>query len=138
MMAEAVSTTSPTVGVNSALGIKAVVALLHVRSVERSIEFYQRLGFELGREPLKNEQGNSSFAWLHRGQAAQIMVTLTGRQLNPSAQDMMFYLYVHDLHGYREAVIARGVAVGEISHPFWNPNGEFRIDDPDGWTWMVC
>ena len=131
------STTSPTAEVNSALGMKAVVALLHVASVDRSVEFYQRLGFELGREPLKNEQGNSSFAWLHRGQAAQIMITLAGR-LNPRAQDVMFYLYVHDLHAYREAVMARGVAVGEISHPFWNPSGEFRIDDPDGWTWMVC
>jgi len=132
------STTSPTVDVNRALGMKAVVALLHVASVKRSVEFYQKLGFELGREPLKNEQGNASFAWLHRGQAAQIMVTLTGRQLNPGAQDVMFYLYVDDLGAYREAVIARGVAVGEMNHPFWNPNGEFRIDDPDGWTWWVC
>lgn len=132
------STTSESVGGNGALGIKAVVALLHVADVKRSVEFYQKLGFELGKEPLKNEQGNASFAWLHRGQTAQIMITLTGRRLNAGAQDVMFYLYVDDLHAYRQAVVARGVAVGEMSHPFWNPNGEFRIDDPDGWTWMVC
>lgn len=50
----------------------------------------------------------------------------------------MFYLYVEDLNAYREAVIDRGVQVGEVKFPFWNRNGEFRIDDPDGWTWMVC
>jgi predicted enzyme related to lactoylglutathione lyase len=121
-----------------ALGMKAAVPLLHVADVERSVQFYQKLGFELGKQPLKNEQGVASFAWLHRGQTAQIMVTLTGRPLNPGAQDVMFYLYVDDLNAYREAVIACGVQVGEMKYPFWNRNGEFRIDDPDGWTWMVC
>ena len=121
-----------------ALGMKAVVALVHVADVQRSIEFYQKLGFELGNQPLKNEMGVSSFARLHRGQAVQIMVTLTGRPLNPGAQDVMFYLYVDNFNAYREAVIAQGVAVGEVKYPFWSPKGEFRIDDPDGWTWMVC
>ena len=37
----------------------------------------------------------------------------------------------------REAVIARGVEVGEVKYPFWSPGGEFRVDDPDGWTWQV-
>jgi len=118
--------------------MKAVVALLHVADVERSVKFYQKLGFELGNEPLKNDQGTQFFAWLHHGQAAQIMVTSARRPLNTGAQDMMFYLYVDDLKAYREAVGTRGVAVGEITYPFWSPNGEFRIDDPDGWTWMVC
>jgi predicted enzyme related to lactoylglutathione lyase len=133
-----VSTTVKEIAAEQALGMKAVVALLHVSDVERSVEFYQKLGFELGKKPLKNEHSVVSFAWLHRGQTAQIMVTLTGRPLNPGAQDVMFYLYVDDLKAYREAVIARGVRVGEVKYPFWNRNGEFRIDDPDGWTWMIC
>ena len=132
------STMSQTVDVKGALAIKAAVALLYVADVQRSVDFYQRLGFELGKSPLKNEQGVTMFAWLHRGNTAQIMVTLTGRPLNPGAQDAMFYLYVDDLKSYREAVISRGVQVGEIKYPFWSPGGEFRIDDPDGWTWMVC
>jgi len=117
---------------------KAVVALLHVADVQRSIEFYGKLGFELGGEPLKNDAGVKTFAWMHHGSAAQIMVTLTGRPLNPGAQDVMFYLYVTDMPAYRERVIARGVKVGEVKYPFWSPKGEFRIDDPDGWTWQVC
>lgn len=132
------STSLKEISVEQALGMKAAVALLHVSDVTRSVEFYQKLGFELGKQPLKNEQGVASFAWLHRGQAVQVMVTLTGRPLNPGAQDAMFYLYVDDLRAYREGLIARGVQVGEVKYPFWNRNGEFRIDDPDGWTWMVC
>ena len=117
--------------------LKSVVALLHVSDVQRSIEFYQNLGFELGNEPLKNEKGVKTFAWLHRGQSSQIMVTLTGRPLNPGAQDILFYLYVSDMKTYRQSLIERGVQVGEVKHPFWSPGGEFRIDDPDGWTWFV-
>ena len=123
---------------NQATAMKAVVALLHVSDVQRSIEFYEKLGFEVGKEPLKNEQGKLHFVSMHRGQASQIMLTLTGRALNPGAQDVMFYMYVEDLAAYRNAVIARGVKVGELTYPFWNRRGEFRIDDPDGWTWQVC
>ena len=121
-----------------AAGPKSVVALLHVADVQRSIEFYEKLGFELGKPPLKNDNGVTFFASMHRGQSAQIMVTLTGRPLNPGAQDVMFYLYCADMPAYRAMLIERGVEVGEVQHPFWNREGEFRVDDPDGWSWQVC
>ena len=130
------STTAPST-TKDATAMKAVVALLHVADVQRAIDFYRQLGFELGGDQA-NEEGVKRFAWMHRGQSAQIMFALTGRPLNPGAQDAMFYLYVENMPAYREAVIAAGVQVGEVSYPFWNRNGEFRIDDPDGWTWMVC
>jgi uncharacterized glyoxalase superfamily protein PhnB len=75
---------------------------------------------------------------MHHGKAAQIMLTHTGRPLNLGAQEVMFYLYVADMPAYREQVIDRGIEVGELTYPFWSPKGEFRINDPDGWTWMVC
>ena len=115
---------------------KAVVALLHVADVERSISFYEKLGFELGNEPLKNDLGVKTFSWMHHGSAAQIM--LTRAVLDSGSRHVMFYLYVSDMTAYRQQVISRGVAVGEVTYPFWSPNGEFRVDDPDGWTWMVC
>src|SRR5215471_15437516 len=107
---------------------KAVVALLNVADVERSISFYKKLGFEVGNAPLKNDQGVTSFVWMHRGNAAQIMLTLTGRPLNSEARGIMFYLYVTDMPAYREQIISRGVKVGEVTHPFWSPDGEFRVD----------
>jgi uncharacterized glyoxalase superfamily protein PhnB len=117
---------------------KSVVALLNVADVKRSISFYEKLGFEVGNEPLKNDQGVTTFVWMHRGNAAQIMLTLTGRPLSSEARGIIFYLYVTDMAAYREQILSRGVTVGEVMHPFWSPDGEFRVDDPDGWTWMVC
>ena len=116
---------------------KAAVPLIHVADVQRSIDFYQKLGFEVGNTPLANQEGIKTFAWLHRGRASQIMVTRTGRPLNPGAQDVMFYLYVENMPAYRQHLVDRGVQVGEIKYPFWSPGGEFRVDDPDGWTWIV-
>jgi hypothetical protein len=69
---------------------KVVVALLHVADVQRSIEFYEKLGFEAGNEPLKNDQGTKTFVWMHHGNAAQIMLTLSSQPLNPGARDIMF------------------------------------------------
>jgi hypothetical protein len=66
-----------------------------------------------------------------------MMLSRTGRTLNPGNQDVMFYLYVTDMPAYREQLIVRGVEVGEVKYPFWSPAGEFRVEDPDGWTWQV-
>ena len=131
-------TTSPEkVGAQAPVTPKAVVALLNVGDVDRSISFYKKLGFEIGNEPLKNDQGVKAFAWMHQGNAAQIMLTLAGQPLSLGSRHIMFYLYVTDMPRYREQVIARGVEVGKVTYPFWSPNGEFQIDDPDGWIWIV-
>jgi len=128
---------SSVVNAPAQVGFKSVVALLHVSDVPRSVEFYQKLGFELYKQPLKNEQGVAFFAALHRGQASQIMVTLSGRPMNPEAQDVIFYLYVDAMVEYREQLIDRGISVGEVKYPFWSPGGEFSLRDPDGWMWVV-
>jgi uncharacterized glyoxalase superfamily protein PhnB len=132
------TTSAQDVAVPAQVAPKAVVALLQVADVQRSISFYEKLGFEVGNAPLKNDQGVTTFVWMHRGNAAQIMLTLTGRPLSSEARGIMFYLYVTDMTAYREQIISRGVTVGDVTHPFWSPSGEFRVDDPDGWTWMVC
>ena len=131
------STSAQNVEVPAQVAPKAVVALLHVTDVERSISFYEKLGFEVGNK-LKNDQGITFFVWMHRGNAAQIMLTHTAQPLNSDARGLMFYLYVTDMKAYREQIISRGVAVGEVTHPFWSPDGEFQVDDPDGWVWIVC
>jgi predicted enzyme related to lactoylglutathione lyase len=117
---------------------KALVALLHVAEVDRSIGFYQKLGFELGGESLKNDQGVTTFVWMHHGDAIQIMLSRAGHPLNPGGREVMFYLYVTDMPAYREQLQSRGIATGELTYPFWSPKGEFRIEDPDGWVLMVC
>ena len=49
----------------------------------------------------------------------------------------MFYAYCADVGGMHEQLAASGVAVGPITRPFYNPDGEFRIEDPDGYVVMV-
>lgn len=45
---------------------------------------------------------------------------------------MLFYLYSPNVAAYREELLARGIKVGPITYPFYMPEGEFRIDDLDG------
>ena len=125
------------VAVQAEVAPKAVVALLKVRDLDRSISFYEKLGFEIGNEPLKNEQGVKTFVWMHHGDTAQIMLTLAGQPLSSGSRHIMFYLYVTDMPRYREQVIGRGIEVGKVTYPFWARSGEFQIDDPDGWIWIV-
>jgi predicted lactoylglutathione lyase len=132
------TTSAESVATPAQVAPKAVVALLNVADVDRSISFYQKLGFEVGNEPLKNDEGVKTFVWMHRGNAAQIMLTRAGKSLDSSSRQVMFYLYSTDMPAYREQLIARGVEVGKVTYPFWSPRGEFQVDDPDGWVWIVC
>jgi predicted lactoylglutathione lyase len=132
------TTSAESVTTQAQVAPKAVVALLDVADLERSISFYQKLGFEVGNEPLKNDQGVKTFVWMHRGNAAQIMLTRAGKPLSSGSRHIMFYLYSTDMPAYREQLIERGVEVGKVTYPFWSPGGEFQVDDPDGWVWIVC
>lgn len=108
--------------------------MAHVADVGKALEFYKLLGFEL-----KNsfeQQGQLQWVWLQSG-GAHLMLTRSGRQMNPGAQDVLFYMYAPDVAGYRAELDAKGVKVGPVTYPFWSPRGEFRIDDPDGYTLMV-
>jgi len=132
------SSSAQNIEVPAQIAPKSVVALLKVADVERSISFYEKLGFEVGNEPLKNEQGVTTFVWMHHGSAAQIMLTRAEQRLDPGSRHMMFYLYSTDMPTFREQLIARGVEVGKVTYPFWSPGGEFQVDDPDRWVWIVC
>jgi hypothetical protein len=35
-------------------------------------------------------------------------------------------------------LLAKGLNAGEISYPDYLPNGEFRLEDPDGYTLMIA
>jgi hypothetical protein len=65
------------------------------------------------------------------------MLARSGREMNPGAQDILFYLYTPDVNAYRAELEAKGVKVGPMKYPFYSPRGEFRVDDPDGYTLFV-
>lgn len=112
-----------------------LIPLAHVADVQKAIEFYQLLGFEV-ENTVRNEQGRLQWAWLKNGDA-DLMLARSARPMNPDAQDVLFYMYAPDVAAYRTELESRGVIVGLIKYPFYSPRGEFRIDDPDGYTLFV-
>jgi hypothetical protein len=52
-------------------------------------------------------------------------------------QVVLFYLYTPDLVALREQVLAKGITVSAISYPDYMPDGEIRLEDPDGYVILV-
>ena len=113
-----------------------VTPLLHVASVERSIAFWERLGFELVDTDRCEPIG---FARLHceGGAIGLLRGEPGGPPFDPKAQAVLFALYTPDLPALRERLLAEGVEVAEIRRPPYMPSGEMRVVDPDGYGVLV-
>jgi hypothetical protein len=114
--------------------LRGLVPMAHVESVERAIEFYHQLGFET-RNTLRSD-GQSVWAWVDNGKA-HLMLVRSARPMNPGAQDVLFRLYAPDVAAHRAELATRGINVGPLNYPTYMPEGEFRIDDPDGYCLLV-
>ena len=117
------------------VGLGRMVPLAHVADVAKSIEFYKLLGFEV--KNTVERDGQLQWAWLQNGQA-DFMIARSARPMNPEAQDVLFYLYAPEVVAFRNELQGRGVKVGQLSYPFYMPRGEFRVDDPDGYTLFIA
>ena len=122
--------------------ISGLVPMLHVAEVERSAEFYRLLGLEIGnRVPAA---GAMHWAWLYAPKAADwkrgpnLMLTRSAGPIDAGAQEVLFYLYAADLKALRSMLLAKGIVAGEISYPDYLPDGECRVQDPDGYTLMIA
>ena len=115
--------------------LTGVMAMTHVADVDRSIEFYKKLGFTV-RNTVRNGEV-TNWACLDLDGKAQLMLARSGRPMNPGAQDVLFYLYATNVAEYREQLQAQGIEVSEIRYPFWSPRGEFRVKDLDGWDLFI-
>lgn len=126
----------------SAPPISGLVPMIHVADVERSAAFYRLLGFEIGN--FVPPAGPMHWAWLYAPKVADwkrgpnLMVTRSECAINAAAQEILFYLYAADLKSLRSSLLTSGVDASEISYPDYLPNGEFRVQDPDGYTLMIA
>lgn len=114
--------------------LRGLVPMAHVADVARSIEFYRQLGFETRSTLSPADQ--VVWAWMQNGKA-HLMLVRSARPMNPGARDVLFYLYADDVAAYRDELAERGVKVGPLTYPAYMPEGEFRIDDPDGYCLLV-
>lgn len=116
--------------------VRNLVPMVHVADVSRSIEFYMKLGFEVGNTFVPPGTEAPVWAWLERNQA-QIMLTCADEAVVPEQQAVLFYLYFDDVAETKARLEAAGIAGGAMEYPFYAPKGQFRVTDPDGYVLML-
>ena len=102
-----------------------VTPMLPVRSMPASVEFYQKLGFEVDE---RNEQWR--WARLISGDCS-LMVDESINAAPTAPRLSVLYLYPDDIAVYHAQVRANGVRVPDLETTFYGMT-EFRIEDPDG------
>ena len=116
--------------------IRSLVPLAPVGDVERSIRFYEKLGFRLLNTFTPDGSSTPSWAALETDGAA-FMITCAREPVAASPQSVLFYLYADDVDGMRASLEQQGLTPGPMAYPFYAPRGEFRLTDPDGYTLMI-
>jgi len=110
--------------------------MVHVTDLARSIAFYERLGFRVENTFTPPDRPGPTWAWLELG-SARLMLAKASAPVVPEQQAVLFYLYYDDAEATHAELRAAGVAVGELSYPFYCPRGEFPVTDPDGYCLML-
>lgn len=111
-----------------------VTPLLHVGDVQRSIDFYTRLGFFL--VDTEGEEGCIGWARLHC-EGGALMFLLAEEPPDPAKHGVVLYLYAPDLPALCEHLAAAGLEVPKIRYPEYMRSGEIELRDPDGNTVLV-
>ena len=124
--------------------ISAIVPMIRVFEMERSVAFYRLLGFEIGNYVPREEGAPMHWCWLYAPKAPNwkrgpnLMLTHTPCAIDVEAQEILFYLYAPDLKAIRQTLLEAGFKAGEIEFPEYLPEGEFHVKDPDGYTLMIA
>ena len=109
--------------------LSAVVPFLKVKSIPTSIGFYEKLGFEVANSFTPEGAPEPQWASLMAGPVEIMLGAST--EARGSAPDAL-YLYSGDLEQMHSRAEQAGLAPSAISRPFFNPDGEFELTDPDG------
>ena len=115
---------------------RLLVPMTSVSDVERSIEFYKHLGFEVGNTFAADNATKPTWAWLESN-GAQLMLAAADEPIVPDQQRILFYLYTDDVQAAQAQLADAGLSPGPITTPFYAPRGEFQLVDPDGYVLMI-
>ena len=117
-----------------AADVHSVMPYVHVADVERSINFYRLLGFEVIRRwPC---DGASGAAFIESG-TAKMLLAPASAPVDPAAQAALVYMYVADVVALRKRLTAVGITVTDVTYPDYMPNGEIGVVDPDGYCVLI-
>jgi hypothetical protein len=108
--------------------------MLHVRSIEESIRWYELLGFRTIDTDRCTPIG---WARLHC-EGGAVMFLRAEEPVDASQQAVLLYMYTPDLAALRSRLQSSGVRLSEISYPEYMPSGEMRLSDPDGYAVLVA
>jgi catechol 2,3-dioxygenase-like lactoylglutathione lyase family enzyme len=115
--------------------VNRLIPFVHVEDVERSIAFYQHLGFTV--QSIYKYRDRVVWAALE-SEGAELMVTTDGDPIDPAGQGVLFYLYSNDLAALRAQLLAAGIQAGEIEDGTPGPRQELRLTDPDDYVLMIA
>jgi catechol 2,3-dioxygenase-like lactoylglutathione lyase family enzyme len=115
--------------------VKRLIPFVRVVDVERSVAFYEHLGFEV--EDVARYKDRLSWASLRSGDA-EIMFEGTHGPPDPDCQRVQFYLYSRDLAALRAHLVEVGIDAGPIEDGTPGPREEMRVADPDGYALMIA
>ncbi|HVN07406.1 MAG TPA: VOC family protein [Patescibacteria group bacterium] len=103
--------------------------LYEVAEIERSIRFYELLGFTVIDTDRCTPLG---WARMHCDGGAIMFLRADG-PLNARGQSVYLAMYTPDLAGLRAHLLASGIAVPPIRYPEYMPSGMIELSDPDGY-----
>lgn len=115
--------------------VPALVPMLRVANVSRSIAFYESLGFTL-----RSVEGEPEPFWANvcaSGDTAAAELMLSREAPSGPPRGVVLYYYVADVRGLREMLFDLQLNPSELMFPSYATAGEFTITDPDGHLLMV-
>ena len=123
--------------------IDALTPYVHVADLQRSIDFYRRLGLDVAN--VHEDDGEPAWVFMaspdtDRNHArARLMLGLRdGPGTVPvDPQTILFYCWSSDVQQLHAELTTAGLEVGPIEHPFYMRSGEFQVVDPDGYTVVI-
>jgi catechol 2,3-dioxygenase-like lactoylglutathione lyase family enzyme len=102
-----------------------LIPMLPVRDMPASVEFYEKLGFEV-------ERRNDDWRWaMLRLDECRLMLDQSINVHPDAPRQSVIYLYPDDIVAYHRRVRGNGLEVPDLDRTFYGMT-EFRIDDPDG------
>jgi len=116
--------------------VRNLVPMVFVNDVQRSIAFYELLGFAVENTFTREGYDSPTWAWL-QSDVAELMVAKASHPVNAKEQGVLFYLYCADTAEARADLLENEIECGPITFPFYAPRGEFRVEDPDGYVIMI-